>query len=95
SDLGLKRRKTSEDADPTTEPKKKDSTSGTSKGTKSQQRSSGKSIQSEEPVFKVADSEMPHDQEGNLGDNKDEPRKETASKVIGSRNLHQLKNPLT
>ncbi|GJT59687.1 hypothetical protein Tco_1003220 [Tanacetum coccineum] len=35
SDRGLKRRKTSKDADPTTEPKKKDSTSGTSKGTKS------------------------------------------------------------
>ncbi|GKD22847.1 hypothetical protein Tco_1224550 [Tanacetum coccineum] len=57
SDRGLKRRKTSKDADPTTEPKKKDSTSGTSK-----------------------DSDMPHDQEGNLGDNEDEPRKETASK---------------
>ncbi|GKB60914.1 hypothetical protein Tco_0917100, partial [Tanacetum coccineum] len=77
---GLKRRKTSKDADPTTEPKKKDSTSGTSKRTKSQPRSFGKSIQSEEPVFKVADSDMPHDQEGNLGDNKDEPRKETASR---------------
>ncbi|GJV24285.1 hypothetical protein Tco_1376980 [Tanacetum coccineum] len=80
SDRGLKRRKTSKDADPTTEPKKKDSTSGTSKGTKSQPRSSGKSIQSEEPVFEVADSDMPHDQEGNLGDNEDEPRKETASR---------------
>ncbi|GJY77934.1 hypothetical protein Tco_0483735, partial [Tanacetum coccineum] len=34
SDRGLKRRKTSKDVDPTTEPKKKDSTSGTSKGTK-------------------------------------------------------------
>ncbi|GJZ33713.1 hypothetical protein Tco_0579149 [Tanacetum coccineum] len=44
SDLGLKRRKTSKDADPTTKPKKKDSTSGTSKGTKSQPRSSGKSV---------------------------------------------------
>ncbi|GJU67291.1 hypothetical protein Tco_1253550 [Tanacetum coccineum] len=80
SDRGLKRRKTSKDADPTTEPKKKDSTSGTSKGTKSQPRSSGKSVQSEEPVFEVADSDMPHDQEGNLGDNEDEPRKETASR---------------
>ncbi|GKE81194.1 hypothetical protein Tco_1551194 [Tanacetum coccineum] len=61
--------------EPTTEPKKKDSTSGTSKGTKSQPRSSGKSVQSEEPVFEVVDSDMPHDQEGNLGDNEDEPRK--------------------
>ncbi|GKD13891.1 hypothetical protein Tco_1198298 [Tanacetum coccineum] len=80
SDRGLKRRKTSKDADPTTELKKKDSTSGTSKGTKSQPRSSGKSVQSEELVFEVADSDMPHDQEGNLGDNEDELRKETASR---------------
>ncbi|GJX78841.1 hypothetical protein Tco_0326990 [Tanacetum coccineum] len=40
----------------------------------------GKSVQSEEPVFEIADSDMPHDQEGNLGDNKDEPRNETASR---------------
>ncbi|GJU48279.1 hypothetical protein Tco_1217834 [Tanacetum coccineum] len=62
------------------EKKKKDSTSGSSKGTKSQPKSSGKSVQSEEPVFEVADSDMPHDQEGNMGDNKVEPRKEIASK---------------
>ncbi|GJU43601.1 hypothetical protein Tco_1200867 [Tanacetum coccineum] len=80
SNRGLKRRKTSKDADPTTKPKKKDSMSGTSKGTKSKPRSSGKSVQSEEPVFEVADSDMPHDQEGNLGDNEDEPRKETTSR---------------
>ncbi|GJR94399.1 hypothetical protein Tco_0266573 [Tanacetum coccineum] len=35
------------------EPKKKDSTSGSSKGTKSQPKSFGKSIQSEEPVFEL------------------------------------------
>ncbi|GJS19879.1 hypothetical protein Tco_0448511 [Tanacetum coccineum] len=80
SDRGLKRRKTSKDAEPTTDPKKKDSTSGSSKGTKSQPRSSGKSVQSEEPVFEVADSDMPQDQEGDMGDNEDEPRKETASR---------------
>ncbi|GJR12956.1 hypothetical protein Tco_0795608 [Tanacetum coccineum] len=80
SDRGLKKRKLSKDAEPTTEPKKKDSTSGSSKGTKSQPKSSGKSVQSEEPVFEVADSDMPHDQEGNMGDNEDEPRKETASR---------------
>ncbi|GJU94612.1 hypothetical protein Tco_1259129 [Tanacetum coccineum] len=34
----------------------------------------------EEPVFEVADSNMPQDQEGNLGDNEDEPRNETASR---------------
>ncbi|GJR65608.1 hypothetical protein Tco_0011673 [Tanacetum coccineum] len=47
--------------------KEKDSTFGSSKGTKSQPTSSGKSVQSEEPVFEVADSNMPQDQEGNLG----------------------------
>ncbi|GKA94559.1 hypothetical protein Tco_0816597, partial [Tanacetum coccineum] len=31
--------------------------------------------QLEEPVFEVADSDVPNDQEGNLGDNEDEPRK--------------------
>ncbi|GJZ81969.1 hypothetical protein Tco_0646963 [Tanacetum coccineum] len=51
-----------------------------SKGTKSQPKSSRKSIQSKEPVFEVADSDMPQDQEGNLGDNEEEPRNETASR---------------
>ncbi|GKD30719.1 hypothetical protein Tco_1241497, partial [Tanacetum coccineum] len=68
SDRGLKKRKTSKDAEPTTGPKNKDSTSGSSKGTKSQPKPSGKSVQSEEPVFEVADSDMPQDQKGNLGD---------------------------
>ncbi|GJW39563.1 hypothetical protein Tco_0065408 [Tanacetum coccineum] len=80
SDRGLKKRKTSKDAEPTTGLKNKDSTSSSSKGTKSQPKHSGKSVQSEEPVFVVADSDMPQDQEGNLGDNDDEPRKETASR---------------
>ncbi|GJX96227.1 retrovirus-related pol polyprotein from transposon 17.6 [Tanacetum coccineum] len=80
SDRGLKNRKTSKDVEPTTGLKKKDSTSGSSKGTKSQPKSTGKSVQSEEPVFEVADSDMPQDQAGNLGDNKDEPRDETASR---------------
>ncbi|GJZ46095.1 hypothetical protein Tco_0593691 [Tanacetum coccineum] len=79
-DRGLKKRKLSKDAEPTTGPKKKDSTSGSSKGTKSQPKSSGKSVQSEEPVFEVADSDLPQDQEGNLGDNEDEPRNETTSR---------------
>ncbi|GKB63414.1 hypothetical protein Tco_0919600 [Tanacetum coccineum] len=34
----------------------------------------------EEPVFEVADSNMPQDQEGNPGDNNDEPMKEDASR---------------
>ncbi|GJR92415.1 hypothetical protein Tco_0264589 [Tanacetum coccineum] len=50
------------------------------KSTKSQPKSSGKSVQSKEPVFEVTDSDMPQDQEGNLGDNENEPRNETASR---------------
>ncbi|GKB35609.1 hypothetical protein Tco_0880551, partial [Tanacetum coccineum] len=65
SDRGLKKRKISKDAEPTTDPKNKDSMSGSSKSTKSQPKSFGKSVQSEEPVFEIADSDMPHDQEGN------------------------------
>ncbi|GJX00444.1 hypothetical protein Tco_0184357, partial [Tanacetum coccineum] len=80
SDRGLNKRKLSKDAEQTTGPKKKDSTSGSSKGTKSQPKSSGKSVQSEEPVFEVADYDMPQYQEGNIGNNEDEPRKETASR---------------
>ncbi|GKG33406.1 hypothetical protein Tco_0433565, partial [Tanacetum coccineum] len=60
--------------------KRKDSTSGSSKGTKSQPTSSRKSVQTEEPVFEVADSNMPQDQGGNQDDNADEPRKDTASR---------------
>ncbi|GKF49706.1 hypothetical protein Tco_0142957, partial [Tanacetum coccineum] len=73
---GLKKRKTSKDAEPTTGLKKKDSMFGSSKGTKSQLKSTRKSVQSAEPVFEVADSDMPQDQAGNLGDNEDEPRNE-------------------
>ncbi|GKB62451.1 hypothetical protein Tco_0918637 [Tanacetum coccineum] len=80
SDRGLKKRKLSKDAEPTTGPKKKDSTFGSSKGTKSQPKSSGKSVQSEELVFEVADSDMPQDREGNLGDNEDEIRNKIASR---------------
>ncbi|GJX65237.1 hypothetical protein Tco_0299580 [Tanacetum coccineum] len=50
-DRGLKKRKLSKDAEPTTGLKKKDSTNGSSKGTKSQSKSSRKFVQSEEPVF--------------------------------------------
>ncbi|GJQ96879.1 hypothetical protein Tco_0008018 [Tanacetum coccineum] len=61
-------------------PKNKDSTSSSPKGTKSPLKPSGKYVQSEEPVFEVADSVMPQDQEGNPGDKDDEPRKEDASR---------------
>ncbi|GKB78863.1 hypothetical protein Tco_0945758 [Tanacetum coccineum] len=49
SDRGLKKRKISKDAEPTKGPKTKESKSGLSKGTKSQPKSSGKSVQSDEP----------------------------------------------
>ncbi|GKC43578.1 hypothetical protein Tco_1061300 [Tanacetum coccineum] len=55
SDRGLKKRKTSKDAEPATCPKGKESQSGSSKGTKSQSKYFGKSVQSEEPEFEVAD----------------------------------------
>ncbi|GKC81245.1 hypothetical protein Tco_1136962 [Tanacetum coccineum] len=60
--------------------KTKESKSGSSKGTKSQSKSSGKTAQVEEPEFEVADSDMPHNQEGNLGNNDEEPMREVASK---------------
>ncbi|GJU68415.1 hypothetical protein Tco_1254674 [Tanacetum coccineum] len=59
SDRGLKKRKTSKDAEPTKVPKAKESQFGSSKGAKSQSKSSRKSVQSEEPEFEVADSDMP------------------------------------
>ncbi|GJV57850.1 hypothetical protein Tco_1458855 [Tanacetum coccineum] len=43
------------DTEPTTGLKTKDSKSGSSKGAKSQSKSFGKSVQSEEPDFKVVD----------------------------------------
>ncbi|GKE22231.1 hypothetical protein Tco_1433743, partial [Tanacetum coccineum] len=54
SDRGLKKIKLIKDAEPTIGPKNKDSMFGSSKGTKSQPKSSGKSIQSEEPVFEMS-----------------------------------------
>ncbi|GKD36380.1 hypothetical protein Tco_1251889 [Tanacetum coccineum] len=62
---------------PTNKPKKKDSTSGSSKP---HPKSSGKSVQSEEPVFEVADSDMPQDHEGIQGDNEEELRNKTTSR---------------
>ncbi|GJZ40019.1 hypothetical protein Tco_0586582 [Tanacetum coccineum] len=81
SDRGLKKRKTRKDAEPTKGPKAKESQFGSSKGDKSQPKSSGKSVHSEEPEFKVADSDMPQDQEENLGnDDDEEPKGKVASK---------------
>nr|GEV01567.1 hypothetical protein [Tanacetum cinerariifolium] len=67
SDQGFKKRKTSKDTEPTTGPKSKDSTSGSSKCTKSQPKYSGKNVQSEVLEFKVTDIDMPQNQGRNLG----------------------------
>ncbi|GJS76861.1 hypothetical protein Tco_0726742 [Tanacetum coccineum] len=79
-DRGLKKRKTSKDVEPTKGLKSKESKSGSSKGTKSQSTSSGMSVHAEEPEFEVADSDMPQDQEVNLGNNDEEPKGKVASK---------------
>ncbi|GJU09834.1 hypothetical protein Tco_1132230 [Tanacetum coccineum] len=77
SDRGLKKRKTSKDAEPTKGPKAKESQSGSSKGAQSQSKSSRKSVQLEEPEFEVADSDMPQDQEENPGNDDEEPKRKT------------------
>ncbi|GJT93182.1 hypothetical protein Tco_1082027 [Tanacetum coccineum] len=68
---------TTPDAEPTKDPKTKESKSISSKGTKSQSKSSGKTVQAEEPEFEVADSDMPQNQEGSLGNDDEEPMRET------------------
>ncbi|GJQ99606.1 hypothetical protein Tco_0522591 [Tanacetum coccineum] len=79
-DQGLKKRKTSKDAEPPRSSKSKDSQSSSSKGTKSQPKSSGKSVQAEEPVFETADNEMPQDQGEDMGNTEDQPNVEEDSK---------------
>ncbi|GKB38686.1 hypothetical protein Tco_0883628, partial [Tanacetum coccineum] len=66
---GLKKRRQKE-AEPKKASKSKKSIS--SKGTKSQTKTSGKSVQAEEPVFETTDTEMPQDQGGDLGNIKDQ-----------------------
>nr|GFA09364.1 hypothetical protein [Tanacetum cinerariifolium] len=80
SDRGLKKRKTSKDDEPTKGLKAKESKSSSSKGTKSQSNISVKYVYAEEPEFKVAESEMPQDQEENLGDDDEEPKIKVVSK---------------
>ncbi|GJU31670.1 hypothetical protein Tco_1175259 [Tanacetum coccineum] len=74
------KRKTGKDATLVTGTKANESQSGSSKGEKSQSKSSGKSVQSEEPKFEVADSDMPQDQEENLGNDHEKPKEKVASK---------------
>ncbi|GJZ25184.1 hypothetical protein Tco_0562643, partial [Tanacetum coccineum] len=62
SDQGLKKQKTSKDIEPSRGSKSKESNSSSSKGTKSQPKSSRKYAQAEELVFEAADTEMPLNQ---------------------------------
>ncbi|GJV73732.1 hypothetical protein Tco_1493727 [Tanacetum coccineum] len=57
-------------------------------------KSSRKSVQTEEPEFKVADSDMPQNQDENLGNDDEEPKGKLHLNVIGLPNLNNLKNPL-
>ncbi|GJY80165.1 hypothetical protein Tco_0492916 [Tanacetum coccineum] len=75
SDRGMKKRKTTKDAEPTKGRKTIESKSVSSKGTKSQPTSFGKSVQTEEPEFEIADTDMPQDQEGNMGNDDEEPKR--------------------
>nr|GFA29681.1 hypothetical protein [Tanacetum cinerariifolium] len=74
SDRGLKKQKTSKDAEPPKGSKLKESKTSSSKGTKSQLKSSCKFVQVKEPVFETVDTEMPQDQRG---DTKDQPKVKT------------------
>ncbi|GJW55166.1 hypothetical protein Tco_0099251 [Tanacetum coccineum] len=94
SDRGLKKRKASKDTESTKGPKVKEPLSGSSKGTKYQSKSSRKSVQSEEPEFKVADSDMPQDQEENLGKEDREPKEKVASKRNWFTKPTQPKEPI-
>nr|GFB13151.1 hypothetical protein [Tanacetum cinerariifolium] len=51
-----------------------------SKGSKSQSKSFGKSVQTKELEFEVGDSDMPQNQEVNLGKDDEEPKGKVASK---------------
>ncbi|GJY14415.1 hypothetical protein Tco_0384837, partial [Tanacetum coccineum] len=65
-DQRLKKKKTIKDVEPSRGSKSKEFKSSSSKGSKSQPKSFGKSVQAEEPVFETADTEMPQDQGGDM-----------------------------
>ncbi|GJY38554.1 hypothetical protein Tco_0424918 [Tanacetum coccineum] len=80
SDQGLKKRKTSKDVELSRGYKLKESKSSSSKGSKSQPKSSVKSAQAEEPVFETADTKMPLNQGDDSGDTDDQPNVKAASR---------------
>nr|GEU50111.1 hypothetical protein [Tanacetum cinerariifolium] len=94
SNRGLKKRKTSKDAEPTTSPKTKDSSSRSSKGIMSQPKSFRKSIHAGEPEFKVGYTDTPQGQEGNQGNDNDEPRTESASRCDWFTKPSRLQEPI-
>ncbi|GKE19023.1 hypothetical protein Tco_1426600 [Tanacetum coccineum] len=65
--------KTSKEVEPPKGSKSKESKRSSSKGTKSQPKSSGKSVQAEEPVFETTNTKMPQYQGG---DTEDQPNVE-------------------
>ncbi|GJW35033.1 hypothetical protein Tco_0057953 [Tanacetum coccineum] len=58
----------------------RESKSSSSKGTKSQPKSSGKFAQAEESMFEAADTEMPQNEGSDLGNTNDQPNVEAALK---------------
>ncbi|GJV38940.1 hypothetical protein Tco_1417380 [Tanacetum coccineum] len=82
-DQGLKKRKTSKDAKA---PKKPKLTGSSKDTTRSQPRSTGKSVQSEETVFEVADTEMPLNQGDDMGDTDEQPDSEADPNRIANSN---------
>nr|GEX72506.1 hypothetical protein [Tanacetum cinerariifolium] len=80
SNKGLKKQKTSRDAEPPKGFKSKESKSSSSKGTKPQPKSFVKSTQVEEPVFEAEDTEMQQDQGSEFGYTVDKPDGEAAPK---------------
>nr|GEX60467.1 hypothetical protein [Tanacetum cinerariifolium] len=73
------KRKNSKDVETAKGPKAKESQSGSSKGDKSQSKFSGKSVPSEDPDFKVVDSDT-QDQVENPGNDDEEPKEKVTSK---------------
>nr|GEY99174.1 retrovirus-related Pol polyprotein from transposon TNT 1-94 [Tanacetum cinerariifolium] len=92
--MGLKKRKTIKDAEPTKGPKAKESQSGSSKSDKSQSKSFGKSILSEEPEFGLQTQICHKIKRRTRVMMMKNPRKMLHLNVTGSSNLHNLKNLL-
>nr|GEW31074.1 hypothetical protein [Tanacetum cinerariifolium] len=79
-DQWLKKRKTRKDVEPLRGSKSKESKSISSKGSKSQSKSSGKFDPAEEPVFETGNTKMPQDQGDDMSIIEDQPNIEEDSK---------------